>query len=217
MRQTPRAASLSSSAVARSACDRPSRPGRRRPGLWASAPASGRPRAARVSATAPLAGLLGLAAALALAVVAAGCAASTLRYTPERQPAGILLSADYAVAGDRLRVEVDTGGYRLEWAEILRPDGREVRAETIEHPGVGRSGSGFGIGVGVGTARRTGSVGVGGGVGVGTTVGGGEPRPEATTVAVFPLEAAGPAPWRLRVKVVGIEPVVIVLDPGQRG
>jgi hypothetical protein len=146
---------------------------------------------------------------LALAVV--GCAAATLRYTPERQPAGVPISADYTVAGDRLRVEVDTGRHRLEWAEIVRPDGSTLRAETIEHPGPGGGGSGVGIGIGVGSGRRTGSVGVGGGVGIGTRLGGG-PIAEGNTVAVFPLDAIGPPPWRLGVKAVGIEPVLIVLD-----
>lgn len=155
--------------------------------------------------------------ALALALVVAGCAASTLRYTPERQPAGYPVSADYAVAGDRIRVEVDTGGYRLEWAEIVRSDGSAVRAETIEHPGPPAGGTGLGIGLGVGSGRRTGSVGVGGGVGIGTTLGGGGPVGDGNTVAVFPLDAIGPGPWSLRVKIVGIEPVVIVLDPARRG
>jgi hypothetical protein len=36
-------------------------------------------------------------------------------------------------------------------------------------------------------------------------------------VAVFPLAAAGPAPGRVRVEAVGIEPVEIVLDPARRG
>jgi hypothetical protein len=141
----------------------------------------------------------------------AGCAASTLRYVPEHQPAGAPISADYTVAGDRLRVEVDTGGYRLEWAEMIRPDGSTLRAETIEHPGPGGGGTGIGVGIGVGSGRRTGSVGVGGGVGIGTTLGGGPP-PEGNTVAVFPLAAIGPPPWRLGVKLVGVEPVLIVLD-----
>jgi hypothetical protein len=155
--------------------------------------------------------------ALALACAAAGCAASTstLRYTPERQPAGFPVSADYGQAGDRVRVEVDTGGYRLEWAEIVRPDGRAVRAETIEHPGPPRGSTGVGVGLGVGSGRRTGSVGVGGGVGIGTMLGGGGPTAEGNTVAVFPLEAIGPAPWRLRAKIVGIEPVLIILDPAR--
>jgi hypothetical protein len=34
---------------------------------------------------------------------------------------------------------------------------------------------------------------------------------------VFRLDLAGPPPWRLRVKVVGVDPVDIVLDPAARG
>jgi hypothetical protein len=154
-----------------------------------------------------------VSAPLALAVLLGGCAASsTLRYIPERQPAGAPISADYTLAGDRLRVEVDTGGSRLEWAEIIRSDDSTLRAETIEHPGPGGSGSGVGIGIGVGSGRRTGSVGVGGGVGIGTTLGGG-PAADGNTIAVFPLAAIGPPPWRLGVKILGIDPLLIVLDP----
>jgi hypothetical protein len=50
---------------------------------------------------------------------------------------------------------------------------------------------------------------VGTGIGVGTTIG--EGRAEGNTVAFFSLDQVGPAPWRLRVKLVGIEPAVIVL------
>jgi hypothetical protein len=120
------------------------------------------------------------------------------------------LSADYAVAGERLRVEIATGGYRVEGAMILRPDGAAIPAQTIEQPD-GGNGGGFSIGVGVGSSRQVGSVGVGAGVGTGAVLG--ERRAGATAFATFPLAAAGPPPWRLHVKVVGIEPVVIVLDP----
>jgi hypothetical protein len=143
-----------------------------------------------------------------------GCA-SPLPYTPAEQPAGVRLAADYAVNAGRLRVEIDTGGYRLELAEILKADGSAVRAETIEHPGP-RGGSGLGLGLGVGSVGRTGSVSIGTGIGLGTTVGGGS-RVDGNTVAVFPLDQVGPGPWSLRVKVVGIQPVVIVLDPARRG
>jgi hypothetical protein len=106
-------------------------------------------------------------------------------------------------------VSIDSGGYRVEDALILRPDGGVVRPLAIEPPGP-YGGSGLGIGIGVG-----GSVGSGGGVSIGTGVGvgsgGGGSRPYA--VAVFPLAQAGPPPWTLHVKVVGIQPVVIVLPP----
>jgi hypothetical protein len=149
----------------------------------------------------------------ALVILLAGCAASTLPYTPERQPAGTPISADYELLADRLRVEIDTGGYRLEDAQILTPDRGAVRPATIEHPGP-RGGSGVGLGLGLGGGRFGRGVGVGGGVGVGTTVGGG--RVEGNTVLYFPLEQVGPPPWRLRVKVVGVDPADIVLDPARR-
>jgi len=157
-----------------------------------------------------------LAAVLTLAVAGAGCA-STLRYTPERQPAGITIAADYAVTRDRLRVEIDTGGYRVEEAVIVTADGTPVRPESLEQPD-GRDGGGFAFGIGVGSAGRVGSAGLGTGVGVGTTLGEGRGRRiDSHAVAVFPLAAVGPAPWRLRVKPVGIEPVLILLDPARRG
>ncbi len=146
-----------------------------------------------------------------VALALAGCAAQTLRYTPDQQPSGSPISADYRQLEDRLRVEIDTGGYRLEEAQILRADGVAVPARTIEHPGYRGGGSGLGLGLGVGSIGRSGGVGIGTGVGVGTTLGPG--RAEGNTFADFPLAEAGPAPWRLRVKVVGVTPVVIVLDP----
>jgi hypothetical protein len=121
----------------------------------------------------------------------------------------VRLAAGYRVAGDTLRVSIDSGGYRVEDALILRLDGEVVRPLAIEPPGP-YGGSGLGIGIGVG-----GSVGSGGGVSIGTGVGvgsgGGGSRPYA--VAVFPLAQAGPPPWNLHLKVVGIQPVVIVLPP----
>ena len=154
-----------------------------------------------------------MVAALALAVLD-GCAlSSTLRYTPDHQPAGVLVSADYAEVGDRLRVELDTGGYRIEDATIVKPDGAAVAAEALEQPD-GRDGGGLTIGVGAGSARRTGSVGVGAGVGTGPLVGDAR-RGDGNGLATFPLAAVGPPPWRLRVKLAGIEPVDIVLDPAR--
>ena len=147
--------------------------------------------------------VLGLLGALA------GCAAP-LRYTPVAQPAGVRLAADYRVVGDRLRVEVETGGYRLEQAWIVRPDGARLGPLVVE-PGAGRGGTGLGIGVGVGSVGGSGGVSIGTGVGVGTTVGG--TPPASTTVAWFPLPEAGPAPWSLEVTVVGIQPTLIVLGP----
>jgi len=149
---------------------------------------------------------------LVFALVLAGCATS-LPYAPAEQPAGVRLAADYRVVGDRLQVSIDTAGYRLEQAWILRPDGVAVGPLTVEPPSPGGD-TGVGIGLGVGSVGRSGSVSIGTGLGVGTGIGGG--RGGRYTTAVFPLEAIGPPPWRLQVKVVGIQPTVIVLGPAPR-
>jgi len=123
------------------------------------------------------------------------------------------VSADYRVAEDRLQVTIATGGYRVEEAQIVRPDGTLVAPRRLEHPAP-YGAPGLGVGVGVGGGRGIGrDVGFGVGVGVGIPVG---DRPARHTVAVFPLAEVGPAPWTLRVKVVGVEPVLIVLDPARR-
>ena len=142
-----------------------------------------------------------------------GCARATLPYKPEQQPAGATVSAAYEVVGDRLKIEIDTDGRRLEEAKILRPDGSELHPQTIEHaPYVASGGSGISIGIGGGTFGGRG--GVGGGVGVGVPVGGGGPSGvQGTTLAYYPLDQVGPAPWRVRVKLAGTEPVLIVLGP----
>lgn len=147
-----------------------------------------------------------------LALAVAGCAAPALRYAPERQPSGTPISADYDIVGERLRVEIDTGGYRVEAAEIVRADGALVRASSIDDaPRRGGTGIGFGLGFGIGGASFRGGVGVGAGAGAGSAVG----RAEANTFADFPLAEIGPAPWRLRVKVVGTQVVEIVLEPAR--
>jgi hypothetical protein len=141
----------------------------------------------------------------------AGCAGATLPYTPVEQPSGARLSAAYQVIGDRLRIEIDTNGRRLEDAQILHPDGRELRPQTIEYrPG---SGTGypmsFGVGVGGGSWGSHSGVGVGTGVNVGIPAG--ASRTDGNTLIYFPLDQAGGAPWRLRVKVEGIGPAEILV------
>jgi hypothetical protein len=144
----------------------------------------------------------------------AACASTTLPYKPEQQPSGARVSAAYQVVGDRLRIQIDTDGLRLEEAKLLRPDGNELHPQTIEHAPLAYGGYPGGVGVGVGVGgggwgRRSG-VGVGTGVGVSVPVGGSS-RVEGTTFAYYPLDQAGPAPWRVRMKLEGIEPVVIVV------
>jgi hypothetical protein len=105
--------------------------------------------------------LLLIVASLSLFV---GCARSTLPYTPAEQPPGARVSAAYEIIGDRLRIEIDTDGRRLEEAQILMDDQTKVRPQTIEIRPVGSSGCGLaGISVGVGGGNWGGD-----GVGVGT-------------------------------------------------
>jgi hypothetical protein len=150
---------------------------------------------------------------VALLAVLAGCASTSLPYQPDPQPPGARISAAYQLTGDRVRIEVDTDGRRLEEAKILRADGAEVQALAIDNPPVVSSGPpvGVGIGVGGGSFGGRGGIGVGTGVSVGIPVGGGSPSVAGNTFAWFPLDQAGPAPWRVYVKLVGIPPTVILV------
>ncbi|HJR51776.1 MAG TPA: hypothetical protein VJ794_11755, partial [Gemmatimonadales bacterium] len=88
---------------------------------------------------------------VALALAACSSASSSLPYRPEVQPAGATISAAYTIVGDRLRVEIDGGGRRLERAQIVKADGAVLDAQTIEYTapsGGGRSPVGIGIGIG---------------------------------------------------------------------
>lgn len=150
----------------------------------------------------------------------AGCSSSTpssgppssgLPYKPEVAVPGPAISAAYTVVGDRLRVEIDTGGRRLERAQIVKPDGAPLEAQTLEAAASGGNwGSPVGISIGVGRIGGMGGVGTGVGVSTGGVVGGGGGA-GTNTIASFPLEQAGPRPWRVRVKLEGIEPVDIVV------
>jgi hypothetical protein len=139
-----------------------------------------------------------------------GCASSSLPYKPDVQPKGATISAGYQILADRLRVEIDTDHRRLEDIWITKPDGTAVRAQTIDNAPtvVGPSPS---IGVGVGGSTWGGRGGIGTGIGVGFPVGGGTPRIEGPTFASFPLDQVGPPPWRVHVKVSGVEPTTILV------
>ncbi len=163
--------------------------------------------------------------AIVLTIAIAGCSSSTpapvptssnLPYKPEVPVAGAPISAAYTVVSDRLRVEIDTGGRRLERAQIVKADGAFVDAQTIEYTapsGGGSWGSPVGISIGVGSFGRMGGGGVGTGVGVSTggVVGGSGVPAGANSIAASPLDQAGPRPWRVRVKIDGIEPADIVV------
>ena len=149
----------------------------------------------------------------ALVIALGGCASASLPYKPESPPSGAALSADYTLLADRLRVEIDTSGYRLEDAQIVTATQKMVRPQTIEQPPVASPSSGIGIGIGGSTG---GGVGVGTGVGVSIPMGSGT-RVQGNTVLYFALDQIGPAPWRLSVKVSGTNPAVIVLPPRSTG
>jgi hypothetical protein len=151
----------------------------------------------------------------ALTILLTGCSSTSLPYKPVSQPSGAHLSADYVLLADHLRVEVDTDGYRLEDAQIVRPDNAIVRPQTIEQPPTAySSGSSVGFGVGGGSfgGGRGGGVGVGTGVGVNIPIGG-DTRVAGNTVLYFALDQIGPAPWRLNIKVAETSPAEIVLLP----
>jgi hypothetical protein len=138
-------------------------------------------------------------------------------YKPETSVPGPPVSAAYSVTTDRLRVEIDTGGRRLERAQIVKTDGALLDAQTIEFtqaPSGGGYGSPIGIGIGVGSfGRMGGGVGTGVGVSTGGVVGGGGGGggTSGNTIASFALDQAGQRPWRLRVKLEGVEPFDIVV------
>lgn len=149
------------------------------------------------------AGMIALRSVAAL-VVLAGCARATLPYRPEPQPAGARVSAAYQIVGDRVGIEIDTDGRRLEQAWIVKPDGTAAAPQAVETPPV-VTGSSPSIGIGIGGGTWGSRGGVGTGVGVGIPVGGGSSRVAGNTLAWFSLASVGPPPWRLHVKLAGIE------------
>lgn len=149
--------------------------------------------------------------ALAIVLVAlAGCAHASLPYKPDQQPAGARVSAGYQLLADRVKIEIDTDGRRLEDVWILKPNETAVRATTIENaPTVTGPGPTIGIGIGGGSFGYGG--GVGSSVGVSAPVGSGPTRIEGNTFASFPLDQIGPPPWRLHVKLAGVAPTTILV------
>src|SRR4029077_16312906 len=100
--------------------------------------------------------------AVILALTLGACASSSLNlpYKPEIQPSGATLSAAYAIIADRVRVEIATDGRRLERAQIVRPDGSLLEAQTIEYtPPVGGGGRPVRIRCRLGWRRRRGEPG----------------------------------------------------------
>ena len=161
----------------------------------------------------------GVVMVAALATLA-GCSGATLPYKPEVQPPGATVSAAYTIVGDRLRVEIEGGGRRVERAQIVRTDGALLEAQTIEYtPAASSGGSPVSIGFGIGGFSSTGGgggVGTGVGVSTGGLVGGGGSSSEVgSSIASFPLGQAGPSPWNVRVKLQGTDPAdILVGEPG---
>jgi hypothetical protein len=154
---------------------------------------------------------------LAGALAACSSTSSGLPYKPEVQPAGATVSAAYTIVGDRLRVEVDGARRRLERAQIVKPDGTVLEAQTIEYtPAPSGGGSPVSIGFGLGSfGSLGGGVSTGVGVSTGGVVGGGGSSEVGSSIASFPLAQAGPSPWRVRVKLQGTDPAdILVGEPG---
>ena len=145
---------------------------------------------------------------LVVLVALAGCSGATLPYKPDRQPSGARVSAAYQLVGDRVRIEIATNGRRVEEATIVKSDESVVRPVAMDvTPGATYSSP---VSIGVGGGTYGGRVGVGTGVSVGVPVGGSS-TPDGNTFASFLAAQAGPPPWRLHVKLAGVEPVVIVV------
>jgi hypothetical protein len=154
---------------------------------------------------------------LAGALAACSSASADLPYKPAVQPPGATVSAAYTIVADRLRVEIDGGGRRLERAQIVKPDGTVFEAQTIEYtPAASGGGSPVSIGLGVGSfGGLGGGVSTGVGVSTGGVVGGGGSSAVGSSIASFPLAQSGPSPWRVRVKLQGTDPVdILVGEPG---
>jgi hypothetical protein len=149
-------------------------------------------------------------------VVLSGCSHAMLPYKPDVQPDGGRVSAAYQVVGDRVRIEIDTSGKRLEQAWIFTPDGQSIAPHEVENPPVvATPGPIFSIGMGGASYGHAG--GVGGGADVGVPIGGGSTHVEGNTILWFPLASTGPPPWRLYVKLAGVSPTTFFVGaPGPR-
>jgi len=138
-------------------------------------------------------------------IVLAGCARAMLPYKPEPQPRGARVSAAYQIVGDRVRIEIDTGGRALEQVWIMKPDGSSLGPQAVEAPAVvANPAPSVRFGTAGGASGHRSSVATG--AGVSFPFGGGSSRAESNTIAWFPLDTAGPPPWQLYVKLAGIVP-----------
>lgn len=108
----------------------------------------------------------------------AGCA-SGLPYKPTTGDAPV--SASHQLASDRLYVQLDTEGYRVESAQLVLASGVQITPETVHHPARGRGSSA------------------------------GDDRSYGNTVVLFPATRVGPGPWVIRVKLTHFPAVEIAL------
>lgn len=156
-----------------------------------------------------------------------GCS-SKLAYTPEQGSPDVPVSVQHHQANGRMYVYVNSEGFPVESAVLVRSDGHLVQPAAIHRPaelsagikdgdysvsggmyggsqGVNRSGAFAGGGFGT-----SGALGTGGDarLGMGTTT---SRRDLAQTIVIFPLDGVGPAPWRFRVKIENYPDVSIVL------
>jgi len=151
-----------------------------------------------------MSGTWAAAAVVVMAATLAGCASSKLRCEPKPFVSEArLLSADYIELQDKLLVEVNTDGYRIDQVWIAAAGG-DVKPVQVEYETGRGGGVGFGVGVG--------SDGSGVGVGVGTDTGG---RGHITGNAklYFERSALGAPPWTMPIKLMGLMRTTIVLTP----
>src|SRR6059036_543919 len=143
-------------------------------------------------------------------IVLAGCARAMLPYKPEPQPRGARVSAAYQIVGDRVRIEIDTGGRALEQVWIMKPDGSSLGPQAVEAPAVvANPAPSVRFGTAGGASGHRSSVATG--AGVSFPFGGGSSRAESNTIAWFPLDTAGPPPWQLYVKLSGVVPATFTV------
>lgn len=132
----------------------------------------------------------------------AGCGPQKLRYEPDPFiKSAKLLSADYTELADKLKVEVNTDGFRIDQVWVAVAGGGDVKPTQIEYDKGGGGGVGFGVGVGGG----------GGGVGVGAGANTGRGENIQRVYLYFDKAAVGPAPWSLQIKLMSMPRTTIVL------
>src|SRR2546422_10253772 len=128
-------------------------------------------------------------------IVLAGCARAMLPYKPEPQPRGARVSAAYQIVGDRVRIEIDTGGRALEQVWIMKPDGSSLGPQAVEAPAVvANPAPSVRFGTAGGASGHRSSVATG--AGVSFPFGGGSSRAESNTFARIPLASGGGPPAR---------------------